>query len=181
MHRLWWLCLLAALSSGCAFTVQMVPSHMAFAPDTLVGPFVGSPTTPAPFDSSDFFPPQAAWTKVTFEPISISQSYAGPWKAGDVMDVILTAYSSDPEHTDDTPHETASGTRTRWGIIANNGLPFGTVVRFPEVFGQQLFVVEDRMARRYDYRHADVWWPTHQGAHDFAVRRDTPMEIVSLP
>jgi len=39
----------------------------------------------------------------------------------------------------------------RDGVIATNILPFGTKVRIPEIFGDKVFVVEDRMARK----HAD--------------------------
>ena len=38
----------------------------------------------------------------------------------------VTAYSSTPEETDDTPFVTASGTSVRDGVIATNFLEFGT-------------------------------------------------------
>src|SRR5438128_8379875 len=45
------------------------------------------------------------------------------------MTVRATAYSSTRDQTDASPFVTASGTRVRDGIIAINGLKFGTKVR----------------------------------------------------
>ncbi|MBI2984152.1 MAG: 3D domain-containing protein [Candidatus Kerfeldbacteria bacterium] len=106
---------------------------------------------------------------------------SGYWFVGHTITVQLTAYASVPQHTDSTPWITASGSRPRFGTLAHNGLPFGTVVRLPEVFGNQTFTVEDRMNERYGDEYADVWLPTDAEAHAFRVRRDTPMVIVALP
>lgn len=89
--------------------------------------------------------------------------------------VVITAYASTPEETDDTPFETASGTETREGVIAANFLPFGTKVRIPELFGNAVFVVEDRMAARFSDR-IDVWFPTATEAERFGLRH-TEVEI----
>lgn len=86
------------------------------------------------------------------------------------VNMILTAYSSTPEQTDDTPFITASGSRVRDGIIANNLLPFGTKVRIPQVFGDKIFEVEDRMNSRYDYNHLDVWFEDTQDAKEFGAK-----------
>jgi len=72
------------------------------------------------------------------------------------MYITVTAYNSLPGQTDDTPFITASNTRTRDGIVATNFLPFGTLVRFPDLYGDKQFVVEDRMNSRY-YYHMDIW------------------------
>jgi 3D (Asp-Asp-Asp) domain-containing protein len=79
------------------------------------------------------------------------------------MRVALTAYSSHPDETDDTPFITASGTKTRDGVIAANFLPFGTIVRIPELFGDKVFVVEDRMHRKFSQR-VDIWMPSKKEA-----------------
>ncbi|MDD5606770.1 MAG: hypothetical protein PHN37_02845, partial [Candidatus Pacebacteria bacterium] len=42
--------------------------------------------------------------------------------------VILTAYSSSYDETWGDPFITASGQEVRYGIVANNCLPFGTIV-----------------------------------------------------
>src|SRR3989344_3213041 len=65
------------------------------------------------------------------------------------MILAATAYSSTPDQTDDTPFITAKGTTVRDGIIAANFLPFGTRIKIPDIYGDKIFVVEDRMNRRY--------------------------------
>ncbi len=77
--------------------------------------------------------------------------------------VALTAYSSHPDETDDTPFLTASGTETRDGVIAANFLPFGTMIRIPELFGDKVFIVEDRMHRKFSKR-VDIWMPSKKEA-----------------
>jgi 3D (Asp-Asp-Asp) domain-containing protein len=78
----------------------------------------------------------------------------------------ITAYSSTPDQTDDTPFITASGSRTRDGIVATNFLPFGTRVRIPGLFGNKVFVVEDRMHARKT-NGMDVWMSTREEAINF--------------
>ncbi|MEK9155451.1 MAG: hypothetical protein AAB839_02265 [Patescibacteria group bacterium] len=85
------------------------------------------------------------------------------------MRVTATAYNSLPEQTDDTPFITASGTHVRPGVIAANFLPMGTLVKIPEYFGDQIFVVEDRMNPRYDQR-IDIWMEHKADARQFGVR-----------
>lgn len=92
------------------------------------------------------------------------------------MKIIVTAYSSTPDQTDDTPFITASGTRTRDGVTANNSLSFGTRVKFPQIFGDKIFVIEDRMAPKNSHK-ADIWMPTRQMALNFGVKY-TEMEIL---
>lgn len=84
------------------------------------------------------------------------------------IDVIITAYSSTPEETDDTPFITASGERVRDGIVAANFLPFGTRIQIPEIFGDKVFKVKDRMHKRKK-GIVDVWMPTKQDAINFGV------------
>lgn len=92
--------------------------------------------------------------------------------------VIVTAYSSTVFETDDTPEITASGTQTRDGIVANNLLPFGTKIRMPELYGDKVFVVEDRMNKRKGSYHFDVWFPSHQEAKQFGAK-NTYLEILA--
>lgn len=75
---------------------------------------------------------------------------------------VITAYSSCPEETDDTPFITASGQEVRKGIIATNELPIGTLV---EIDGE-IYEVQDRMNARYDYR-IDIWMPSKEEALAF--------------
>lgn len=92
--------------------------------------------------------------------------------------VMATAYSSTPDQTDDTPFITASGTTVRDGIIATNFLPFGTLVKIPHLFGDKIFVVEDRMNRRYATR-IDIWFPERELAKIFGIRK-VVIEVVAM-
>ncbi len=90
--------------------------------------------------------------------------------------VVVTAYTSRPEETDETPDITASGTKTRNGIVATNLLPMGTLIKIPSLFGQQCFVVEDRMHPRYQKR-VDVWFDSLDEARQFG-KRMAEIEII---
>jgi len=99
-------------------------------------------------------------------------SPAGPeFRVTREITVVITAYSSTPEQTDDTPFITASGKTTKDGIIANNYLPFGTKIKIPELYGEKVFIVEDRMSWRKGNYHFDVWFPSYQEAKNFGVKR----------
>ena len=87
------------------------------------------------------------------------------------INVVITAYSSTPEQTDDNPFVTAAGTWVREGIIANNMLPFGTKIRIPELYGDKVFVVEDRMHWRKGYYHVDIWFASYGEAKNFGAKR----------
>ncbi len=93
------------------------------------------------------------------------------------MTVVVTAYSSTPWETWGNPYLTASETWVRDGIIANNLLPFGTKVRMPEIYGDKVFIVEDRMHSRKGHYHFDVWFPSYWEAKEFGVRR-TYIEVL---
>ncbi len=83
--------------------------------------------------------------------------------------VPVTAYSSTPDQTDDTPFITASGTHVRDGVLAANFLPIGTRVKIPEIYGDKIFIVEDRMNARYRYR-ADIWMETREEAKRWGIK-----------
>ena len=91
--------------------------------------------------------------------------------------VRATAYSSTPDQTDDSPFITASNTYVRDGIIAANFLPFGTQVRIPDIYGDKVFVVEDRMNKRY-WHNIDIWFADRTTAKQFGVKNVT-IEVVS--
>lgn len=94
----------------------------------------------------------------------------------------LTAYNSEPGQTDDTPCITANNFDVcAHGIedtIAANFLKFGTKVRIPELFGDRIFIVRDRMNRRYPER-VDVWMLSKTEARQFGVKRAT-IEIIEV-
>jgi len=95
-----------------------------------------------------------------------------------IIKVIITAYSSCPTETDDDPYITASGGWVRDGVVAANFLPFGTEVRIPEIYGDKVFVVEDRMHPR-KARQVDIWFPSKQEALDFGAHY-SHIEVLSI-
>ena len=90
--------------------------------------------------------------------------------------IPVTAYSSTPDQTSGDPFITASGSRVHNGVVAANFLPIGTKVRFPEHFGNKIFVVEDRMHQRY-WQKADIWMSTRDKAKTWGVKY-TKIEIL---
>jgi len=91
-------------------------------------------------------------------------------KAHETLTMRVTAYSSSVDETDDTPFVTASGMRVRDGIVATNVLPFGTKVKIQALFGNKIFIVEDRMNHRMK-NGIDIWMPTKSAALRFGVSR----------
>lgn len=83
--------------------------------------------------------------------------------------IVLTAYSSTPDQTDDTPFITASNTHVRDGTVAANFLAFGTKIKIPSLFGDKIFTVEDRMARKNPDK-IDIWFPERHLAKKFGVK-----------
>jgi 3D (Asp-Asp-Asp) domain-containing protein len=114
-----------------------------------------------------------------------SLAYNSPGPAGKTalsklpkeLNVVLTAYSSTVEETDSTPFITANGSTVRDGIVANNLLPFGTKIKIPELYGNRIFTVEDRMNAKKSKYHFDIWFPSHDSATDFGVK-NTYIEII---
>lgn len=104
-----------------------------------------------------------------------------------VLTAVMTAYSSEAAQTDSTPcipadwkynlceHYEQFGEQN---TIAANFLPLGTKVRFPNLYGDKVFTVRDRMNARYGVGRGDIWMPTKVEAKQFGVKRVT-MEIFS--
>ena len=90
------------------------------------------------------------------------------------LTVTATAYSSTAAQTDSSPCTTANGFNVckanKENVIAANFLPFGTKVKFPEVYGDKIFTVQDRMNRRFTKR-IDFWMKTTNKARQFGVKR----------
>lgn len=88
------------------------------------------------------------------------------------VEVVMTAYTSTPDQTDDTPFIAASGKRVYDGMIAANWLPFGTKIKIPELYGDKIFTIDDRMNSRYGYGRMDIWLDTTKAeARKFGVKR----------
>ena len=109
--------------------------------------------------------------------VPLSNPANPPLKVVRTINTVITAYSSTPEQTDDTPFTTASNKDVRDGIVANNLLPFGTQIRIPELYGDKVFVVEDRMSRRKGNYHFDIWFSDYDQALVFGAER-TYIEIL---
>jgi 3D (Asp-Asp-Asp) domain-containing protein len=82
----------------------------------------------------------------------------------------VTAYASVPEETSDHPFITATGDHVHDGIVATNLLPFGTKVMIPSLFGDKVFVVDDRMNKRMT-NNIDIWMSTKEAAVVFGVHK----------
>jgi 3D (Asp-Asp-Asp) domain-containing protein len=98
-------------------------------------------------------------------------------KAKRTYEVSVSAYSSTPDQTDDSPFITAKGTYVRDGIVAANFLPMGTAIKIPAIYGDKIFIVEDRMNKRYWY-NMDIWMADRSAALKFG-RKTLTIEIVS--
>jgi 3D (Asp-Asp-Asp) domain-containing protein len=86
------------------------------------------------------------------------------------MVVRASAYSSTVDQTDGDPFTAASGAKVHDGMIAMNGMPFGTKIRIPQYYGNKVFVVEDRMNARWGNRKIDIWMTTRAAAMQWGVR-----------
>jgi 3D (Asp-Asp-Asp) domain-containing protein len=99
----------------------------------------------------------------------IADAVAGlPQEAYSIIPMRITAYSSSPDETDNTPFITANGTIVHDGIVASNMLPFGTKIKIPSLFGDKVFTIEDRMSPKY-YRTIDIWMPSKDAAVVFGL------------
>ena len=86
---------------------------------------------------------------------------------------VITAYNSEAAQTDASPCITANGFNVcnhgEEDTIAANFLKFGTKVQIPELFGDRVFVVRDRMNKRHSDR-VDVWMKDRSDAIKFGVK-----------
>lgn len=95
--------------------------------------------------------------------------------------VHATAYNSLAGQTDSTPFITATGTRTRPGVVALSRdllrqFPYGSKIMIEDLSGRgnslfagRVFYVEDTMNARYTGR-IDIWMPTRSQAINFGTR-----------
>lgn len=85
-----------------------------------------------------------------------------------MLTAIITAYTSTPEETDDTPFLTASGETVGEGVAACPArFEFGTVI---EVAGR-VYRCLDRMAERFRHsNHFDLWYADRREAIEFGRR-----------
>ncbi|MGB3988218.1 MAG: hypothetical protein WBK67_00800 [Minisyncoccales bacterium] len=105
-------------------------------------------------------------------PVIVEEEY----RVVEVYRTTITAYSSTVDQTNSEPFITASGSWVEDGIVATNFLPFNTKIRIPAYFGDKVFVVKDRMNRRYTDR-VDIWFETRSQAKNFGIKY-TEIEIL---
>ena len=86
---------------------------------------------------------------------------------------VMTAYNSEVGQTDDSPCVTANGfnvcTHGVEDTIAANFLKMGTKVKIPELYGDRIFVVRDRMNAKHPNR-VDIWMKDRASAIKFGVK-----------
>lgn len=111
------------------------------------------------------------------EPIVDSNSFLEGKLEKRIMVLTITGYSSSPDETDDTPWLTAYNTFPKWGTVASNILPYGTKIKIPSIFGDQIFIVEDKMNPRFD-ENIDIWFPSKEEALNFGIYKDVLVEIL---
>ena len=111
------------------------------------------------------------------DPITEKEAFFSNPPVKKIMFLTITGYSSSYDETDDTPWLTAYNTLVRDGIVASNILPFGTKLKIPSLFGDKIFVVEDKMNPRYG-ENLDIWFPTKWEAKNFGIHYDVLVEIL---
>lgn len=86
---------------------------------------------------------------------------------------IFTAYTASAAETDNTPLITANNQEVRKGIIANNCLPFGTMIRV----NSEIYEVQDRMNARYGCDCFDIFMWNYSEAIYFG-RQELEYELI---
>lgn len=91
-----------------------------------------------------------------------------PQSTYEVVKAEISAYTSSPDETWGDPFITASGDRTRSGVIACPArLEFGTIV---EISGRK-YICKDRMNSRYRDRNVfDIWMEEKELAYEWGRR-----------
>lgn len=138
-------------------------------------------TTPKVTTTAKTTPPNPTAAQVRQQNIARLQQAAAARATGRTAIVRSTAYNSLVGQTDSTPFITATGTRTRFGVIALSrdllrSFPYGTRVRIEDLSGQynamlrnQVFIVEDTMHPRKT-NQIDIWMSTRSQALQWGAR-----------
>ena len=137
-------------------------------------------STPAPQAATPAQVAQAEQTRAAAVAQAVSAPVAVTRTTGKTAVVRATAYNSLSAQTDSTPNITATGTRTRPGVVALSRdllrtFPYGTRIRIEDLsgrynFGNQIFTVEDTMAAR-KVNSLDIWMSTRSQAISFGARQ----------
>jgi 3D (Asp-Asp-Asp) domain-containing protein len=112
-------------------------------------------------------------TNVEIKATSTPEKATSTPKVKSVSTHVMTAYNSEVAQTDSSPCITANGFNVcKHGIedtIAANFLKMGTKVRIPELYGDRVFVVRDRMNAKHPNR-VDIWMKDRASAIKFGVK-----------
>jgi 3D (Asp-Asp-Asp) domain-containing protein len=128
--------------------------------------------------------------KPVVKPATKPSVTARPKTTGRSLVVRSTAYNSMPGQTDASPFKTATGARTRFGIVALSrdllrSIPYGSKVvledmgswsngsgrgKYNAMLSKMIFVVEDTMHPR-KRSTVDVWFPARRQAIQWGARR----------
>ncbi len=93
-----------------------------------------------------------------------------------IYTVQVSGYNSEVAQCDDSPFITANGSHVRDGIVATNMFPFGTIIKIPSLYGNKIFMVEDRMNTRYQ-KNVDIWFADKAEALALG-RRTVQIEVI---
>jgi 3D (Asp-Asp-Asp) domain-containing protein len=115
--------------------------------------------------------------------------YLAPWVL--TFEAEVSAYSSEEGQTDADPWIAANNRRVFDGGIATNVLPCGAQLVIPDLFGDKVFTVNDRMNSRFhplhqemrqDWKlHLDVWMPEVRQAWNLGRRANIKVFIIGYP
>ncbi|MCP2013436.1 3D (Asp-Asp-Asp) domain-containing protein [Deinococcus sp. HSC-46F16] len=181
---------LATLATAAATPVLPAPAVAAQAVREALAPEVAPApvTVPAPVARPQATPVQAAAAQPTpaqarAQAIEQAQTVlAQSARQGRSVVARATAYNSLAAQTDSTPFITATGTRTRPGVVALSRdllrlFPYGSRVTIEDLSGKynhllrgRVFYVEDTMAARKT-NSIDIWMSTRSQALQFGARQ----------
>jgi 3D (Asp-Asp-Asp) domain-containing protein len=124
-------------------------------------------------EGADFSMVAVANTNNTEQVLLNSLPEASDWNVVRTGYYSMTAYNSEAAQCYGDPCITANGfnlcEHNTEDSVAANFLKFGTRIRIPELFGDRVFVVRDRMNSRYQDR-VDVWMKEKQDALNFGLK-----------
>lgn len=170
--------MLAAVALVAASTPMHAIADVEAMPEATDSPAPTASTTEEPADEVNVAPAVSftAPKQIANADTALRTAETGYTVVRTYANIPSTAYTSRPEETDDTPFIAADGTHVYDGMVAANFLPFGTKLRIPELYGDKVFTVHDRMNKRYHYK-VDIWMDNLQDAYQHGLRTIT-IEIV---
>jgi len=91
-----------------------------------------------------------------------------------ILIATITAYCACTKCTKGTGI-TANGNKPKEGITiaASRSLPMGTIV----TTGGHSYIVQDRLAKRYDSRF-DIYFDSHEKAKHFGIKRNQKVKVI---